>query len=85
MTIFDNLKTKTIDEVAEWLGEYFVFDNAPYLCWWDNNYCKECMMETKETETVWCETNKNCKFFKDQKEIPPMKEIIKMWLKSEVD
>lgn len=85
MTVFDSFKIKTIDEIAEWLDEYITCDDAPWLRWWDNNYCKECMMEAKESETVWCESNGNCKFFKDQEEIPSMKEIIKMWLESEVD
>lgn len=83
MTVFDNLKTKTIDEIAEWLDEYIAFDDTPWLHWWDDNYCKECMTEIEEPETVWCESNGNCKFFKEEKEIPSSKEIIKMWLESE--
>ena len=85
MTVFESLNNKSIDEVAEWLDTHMVFDDAPWLRWWDNNYCKECMMEAKESGTVWCELNGNCKFFKDQKEIPSMKEIIKMWLESEAE
>ena len=83
MTVFESLNTKTIDEIAEWLDEYVVFDDAPWLKWWDDNYCKECMME--DSERVWCELNGNCKFFKDKDEIPSSKEMIKMWLESETN
>lgn len=89
MTVFDDFKTKTtIEEVAEWLNEHIAFDDTPWLRWWDNNYCKECMLEGEPTDwshKAWCETNGNCKFFKDQKEIPSIKEIIKMWLESEAE
>ena len=85
MTIFENLKTKTLDEIAEWLDKNAQFDDVPWLRWWDNKYCKKCMMESDETKEAWCESNGNCKFFKDEKEIPSIKEIIKMWLESECE
>jgi hypothetical protein len=83
MTVFDSLKNKNIDEVAGWLDEHIVTDDVPWFRWWDDNYCKGCMAEAEEK--VWCEIHGNCKFFKDQEEIPSHKEIIKMWLESECD
>lgn len=82
MKVFDSLRNKTIDELAEWLDEYMMFDGSPYLKWWDDNYCKKCMND--EEEQIWCELNGNCVFFKEEKDIPNSKEMIKMWLESEV-
>lgn len=90
MTVFDNIKNKNIDEFAEWLDEHCNFDDAPWWEWWDGNYCNKC--EPIEIENnafgytldyAYCEISGNCKFFKDMKEIPNSKQIIKMWLKSE--
>lgn len=83
MTVFENFKTKSIDEIAGWLDEHIILDNAPWYRWWDNNYCKKCFAEIDKSETVWCESNGNCIFFKDKEEIPSTKEMIKMWLESE--
>ncbi len=84
MTVFDNFKSNNIDELVEWLDKYMAFDNAPYLNWWDENYCKKCAAEIQDGhEYGWCELYNKCKFFKDMDEIPSCKEIIKMWLESE--
>lgn len=92
MTVFDNFKNKNIDELAEWLSEYCSFDQAPYWRWWDKNYCNKCEPEIaylfssdKESKCAWCELYDKCKFFQDMNEIPDSKEIIKMWLLSEVE
>lgn len=90
MTIFENFKTKNIDELVEWLDSYEVSDDTPWIRWWDENYCKKCDGETayipefgKECECGWCELNGKCKFFKEMDEIPDNKQVIKMWLESE--
>ena len=90
MTVFDCIKNKNIDELADWINEHFAFDNAPYWHFWDENYCNKC--ESIETGTnvfgyplmqAYCELTNNCRFFKDKKGIPNDKQIIKMWLESE--
>lgn len=92
MTMFDNFKNKDIDELAEWLSEHESFDDAQYWNWWDENYCNKCEPETaylfspdRESECAWCELHDKCKFFQDMDKIPSKKEIIKMWLLSEVE
>lgn len=93
MKVFDSIKNKNIDELADWINEHFAFDNAPYWRFWDDNYCKKC--ETIETGSTnffgykvgcaYCELNGNCKFFKDMDNIPDSKQIIKMWMESETE
>lgn len=91
MKVFDSIKNKNIDELVDWIDEYFEFDSAPYWRWWDENYCKKCEPIESEcpnsfgfdTDCAYCEINNNCKFFKDMDDIPDSKQIIKMWLESE--
>lgn len=91
MKVFDSIKNKNIDELAEWLDEYCDFDSAPWWKYWDENYCSKCESIESESandfgyaaEYAYCELNGNCRFFKDMKEIPDSKQIIKMWLESE--
>lgn len=42
MTKFESIKSKNIDELAEWLDEYETFDNSPWMKWWNENYCQKC-------------------------------------------
>lgn len=91
MKVFDSIKNKNIDELAEWLDEHCDFDGALHWKWWDENYCKKCEpIETNSpnffgypAECAYCEINNNCRFFKDMEDIPDNKQIIKMWLESE--
>ena len=98
MTVFENIKTKNIDELAEWFSENYMFDEAPYWKYFDDNYCKGCKPEIvlveslnrdidsdREMECAWCELNHKCKFFQEMNEIPDNKQIIKMWLLSECE
>lgn len=90
MKVFDSIKNKNIDELAEWFDEYYDFDSAPWWKWWDENYCSKCEpIETEypnafgyEIECAYCELNGNCQFFKEADNIPDSKQIIKMWLES---
>ena len=90
MTVFDKLKSKNIDELAEWIDEYGQFDGSPWLDYWDDNYCKKCDSEKvfvpalcKETKVAWCELHYKCKFFQEMDDVPDIKQIIKIWLESE--
>lgn len=90
MTVFDNIKSKNIDEFAEWLDKYGMCDNSPWISWWDKTYCNSCDVEVTciidpdiELECSWCELNGKCKYFKNIDGIPNNKQIIKMWLESE--
>lgn len=87
MTVFDNIKSKNIDELAKWIDEHFDFDYAPYVMWFDEHYCTKCIAELytedNANKCAWCELNGKCKFFKELDNIPDNKDIIKMWLESE--
>lgn len=93
MTIFENLKIKNIDEVAEWMSENCSSDDSPWWEWWDKHYCKKCESIScfvpafgREADCTWCELNDNkCKFFPDMGEMPNEKEIVRMWLESECE
>jgi len=91
MTVFENIKNKNIDELVDWIDEYFVFnDDTPYLKWWETNYCNKCKPEVVyekdldfEHMCAYCELNNKCRFFQDMDDIPDNKQVIKMWLESE--
>lgn len=92
MTIFKSIKSKDIDEFAEWLDKYGKFDNSPWIEWFDKKYCKKCMSEyvyskrfEKEIECAWCEIYKKCKHFPDLDWSPDNEDIIKLWLESEIE
>lgn len=48
MTIFESIKSKNIDEFAEWLDKYGIYDDSPWNKWWDKNYCQKCEAVTIE-------------------------------------
>lgn len=92
MTKFDNFKSKSIDELVEWLDKYGAFDNSPWTLWFDRNYCRNCEDvvcryedDGREFACAWCELNGCCKFFPEQIDAPDNKQIIKLWLESEED
>lgn len=92
MNNYDNIMSKNIDELVDWLDEFMSVDNAPWYLWWDKNYCNKCEPEIVYYESdkgripiecSWCELEKKCKFFPELDEIPDNKQIIKMWLNNE--
>lgn len=86
MKVFDNIKSKNINELAEWLDKYGAFDNSPWSEWFDKNYCSKCGVETRyddNNEYSWCELYNYCRFFDDMYDMPDNKEVIQMWLESE--
>lgn len=93
MTIYENFKNMTINELAEWLDEHGEFSGSPWMIWFDETYCQKCKPETayapyldKNMEFSWCELNDNkCKFFPDMDEVPNNKQVIKMWLESNTE
>lgn len=91
MTAYEKLKNMSIDELAEWIDRHCMFDDAPYWLWWDKNYCSKCEAITLDNEDgykiehAYCELNGHCRFFQNMDDIPDSKQIIQMWLKSEMD
>lgn len=96
-TVFDRFKSMNIDELSEWLDEYGMFDGSPWIEWFDKSYCQKCdsvigyyssELENeprKGHEFAYCELNGYCRFFNEMNAIPDNKQIIKMWLESEVE
>lgn len=92
MNNFEKLKSMSAEELAEWLDKHGQFDNSPWMLWWDRNYCKNCediicksSDDSRHFPCAYCEIYDKCRYFQDQEDVPDNKEIIKMWLKSEVD
>ena len=89
MIVFDSIKSKNIDELAEWINKYGVQDYSPWDNWFYNKYCNDCEPIVKtdgiyEKEYTWCELNCNkCKYFQSMEEAPWGKQLVKMWLESE--
>ena len=92
MTVLENFKNMNIDELADWLDEFCIFDIAPWQQWWDKKYCNKCESVKSyvtylngEHDCAYCEVNNNCRFFKELDDVPDIKQIIKMWLESEIE
>ena len=94
MKVIDKIKIiiDDIDKLVDVLDEYVDFDDAPWMKWYDENYCNNCIAEieyspvaNKKLEYAYCELHDKCRYFKDMKEIPSVKEMIRMWLESEVE
>ena len=87
MVVFELFKSKNIEELTEWLDEYCMSDFSPWTNWFDVNYCKKCdgiFYNGDGKDYAWCELNSGCKYFPDMNDIPDNKQIIKMWLESEI-
>lgn len=89
-TWFEKIKLMDIEKLSEWLDQYGRFDNSPWLEWWNATYCERCEPVIAfvpylngEHECAYCETNDKCRFFENG--VPDNKEMIKMWLESEID
>ena len=91
MKMIDKIKSKSLDEFAEWLDRYdSCYRDSPWMNWWNKKYCDNCPSEigrfegsNRDVEFCWCELYDKCKFFQDMDKIPNNKEMIKMWLESE--
>ena len=82
MRVFDIIKSKNIDELAEWLDKCGVQDYSPWVNWFDCNYCNKCEPIAGEygSDYGWCEVNGKCRFFQNLDEPPYGKELVKLWL-----
>ena len=46
MTKFESIKSKNIDEFAEWLDKHGQYEGSAWCEWFDKNYCQKCEMIT---------------------------------------
>ena len=42
MNNFEKLKSMSMEALTDWFDKYIAFDNAPYMFWFDQKYCKNC-------------------------------------------
>lgn len=97
MTVFEDIHSKDIDGLVEWLDKNGAYNGSPWTRWFDKNYCRKCKAVkaafvtdqygdywSGEHEFSWCELNGKCRYFQDFKKVPDRKQTIKLWLESEV-
>jgi hypothetical protein len=91
MNNFENLKSMSVEELAEWLDVNGMFDGSLWNQWFDERYCSQCeSIEAHYEESgrvckcAYCEVYEKCRFFVDWEDVPNNKAVIKMWLESEV-
>lgn len=86
MKVIDKFVNMSIDEFAEWIDNWGMFEDSPWINWWDKNYCSKCMEKYDgEVEFPMCEFTNKCEFFEDMECIPRTKDMVKMWLESECE
>lgn len=95
MNNYERIRAMSIDDLSEFLDERCSYDNDPSIEWWDRKYCGHCESVTKkyvnfsghetEMEFAWCEVNGKCKYFPELEEYPNTRQMMKMWLESEVE
>ena len=86
MTVFEDLKSMNIDELAEWFEANCVHDDDPCIRWWNDTYCQRCDAVVKDgQEYAYCELYDKCRYFQAMGYMPTTKQQIKLWLKGEVE
>lgn len=97
MTVFENIHSKNLEELVDWLDKNGAYNESPWEKWFNKNYCRKCGSVTIDSaidchgdywkschEFAWCELNHKCRYFEDMKRIPNRRQTIKLWLESEV-
>lgn len=42
MIRLEKVRSMSIDELATFIDKYGMYDNTPWMNWWDKNYCDKC-------------------------------------------
>ena len=91
MNIYEKIKKMNIEKLTNRIDKYGQFDDSPWIKKKKKTYCKNCesiksrsKQYNTETSYAYCELHDNCKFFPDIEYIPDNKDIIRMWLESEM-
>ena len=94
MNNFEKLKSLDINTFSKWLNAYGR-DDAPWNTWFDSTYCQKCESvvatvddffgESRECKFAYCELEKKCRFFQDMDREPRSRDVVKMWLETEVE
>lgn len=96
MTVYEEIHSKDIDGLVEWLDKNGAYNESPWIKWYDKIYCKKCKPVVSKSVTdsygdyyegshefSWCELYGNCRYFSDMKKTPNRKQTIRLWLESE--
>ena len=92
MTKFEQITQYDLESFAAWLDSSGFFDGAPWVTWWDANFCSKCpsievivpeLGPEHKTSVAYCEIHDECKFCPGN--ALGNKKIIELWLASEVD
>ena len=91
MTILELLKTKNIDELISYFMQFNDYIETPWDTWFDHEYCSHCQPEMvhsveheRKIPVGYCELYGKCKFLQNLGKTPDSRQVIKMWLESEV-
>lgn len=91
MNNFEKLQSMSTEEFSAWLNQNGMWDNSPWSIWLDQKYCQNCEEvickspdDSRNYICSYCEIYDKCRFFPEHEDVPDGKEIIKMWLESEV-
>lgn len=91
MTVFESIHSKNIDELVEWLDKNGAYNQSPWERWFNANYCRKCKPVVTQLPYLkgehvcnWCEANNGCVYFQDMKKIPNRRQVIRLWLESEI-
>lgn len=101
MNNFDKLKNMTIEELAKFLDEHGMYDDTPWMKWFNENYCDKCesiIVKAAEAESIigikpFYDEEYECAYCEVYEDcckffsegFPSNKDIIKMWLEAEDD
>ena len=42
MTNFEKIKAMSLEDIAKFIDEHGMYDDTPWMNWWDKNYCDKC-------------------------------------------
>lgn len=85
MTVFEKFKSMSIDDFAKWYEDK-LYEEDPCMEWWGNKYCNKCISEIADDFGYgWCDLNGHCKYFQELDNASNFKQMIKIWLESEID
>lgn len=101
MNNFEKIKNMSLEDLTNWIDEHGMYDNTPWMNWWNDNYCDRCesiIVKAEDAEVKlnikpFCDEEYECAYcevhdhckFFPDRASPDVKEIITMWLEAEAD
>ena len=100
MNRYEQLKSKSLKELALWIDTYCQHDDSPWMKWFSEKYCDKCESEIVSAEDSLTKLGFNllyvshtecsyCELYKEcrffEGKNPNTLDIIEMWLREEVE